>query len=178
MKRLLLLSLFLSCLVAGFGQGRKFKVVNRTTATDSVARSFTKDAQVIDGSQHPQLRSDDSANPYLSPVQRLQLPGSIKKDSVPVVVLRPAPQPAEQNPVFIERERPKLRAAQLMSVEEITHTFFRETPSLHIKQPEEQIRINRVDIDNLGMSHVKGVQLFRNIPVYGMDFTFHRKGSI
>ena len=166
MKHLLFLSIFLVCLVSGFGQGGKFKVVNRTAA-DSVS-SFTKDAPVIDGSENPQLRSN-GINPYLSPGQNLQLPGSIKKDSVPVVVLKPM----ERKPALIERERSQLRSAQMMSNEEIIRAFFKETPWLHIDRPEEQIRINTIDTDNIGMSHAKGVQLFRNTPVYGMEFTFH-----
>lgn len=58
MKHLLFVSLFLVCLASGFGQGSKFKAINRTTA-NSTASSFTKDAQVIDGSENLQLRSDN-----------------------------------------------------------------------------------------------------------------------
>jgi len=174
MKRLLFISIFLACLVSGFGQGSKFKVVNRA-ATDSVASSFTKDAKVIDGSVNQQLRSCAKLNPYRSTGRILQIPaGKIKKDSIPIVASKTSYlMPVEQSSVFIERERSQLRAAQMMSNEEATHAFFRENPSLHIKQPEKQIRIDRIDTDNLGMSHVKGVQLFRDIPVYGMDFSFH-----
>ena len=168
-KRLLFLSLFLVCFVTGFGQAGKFKAVNRTTGADSIASSFTKDAQVIDGSAGPKLRSTGSLNPYLSKVQIMQLPGSINRDSIPVVAVRPA----DRNSAFIERKRSQLRSTQMMSNEEVTYSFFRETPSLHINRPEEQIRIEHIETDRLGMSHVKGVQLFRNIPVYGMDFTFH-----
>ncbi len=154
--------------ISANAQGSKFKAVNRT-ASDSVAGLFTKGAQVIDASANPQLRSDNPLNPYLSAIQLPQLPDSIKKDPTSAVILKPA----EKKPVVIERKRSQLRSAQMMSNEEITYTFFKETPSLNINRPEEQIRINRIDTDNLGMSHVKGVQLFRNIPVYGMDFTFH-----
>jgi len=173
MKKLSFLSIFLVCLVAGYGQGSKFKAVNRAIA-DSVTSSFTKDAQLIDGSENPQLRSGDAGNPYLSAIQLPQLPGSINTDSVPAIAPEPEkPMQTERKPVFIERERSQLRAAQMMSNEEITCSFFKETPSLHITRPEEQIRIDRIDTDNLGISHLKGVQLFRNIPIYGMEFTFH-----
>jgi len=168
MKRLLFFYFYLACLAPVFSQGSKFKAVTRT-ATDSVAGLFTKNAQVIDGSSNPQLRSGNPVNPYFSGTQSLQLPDSIDKDSGTVVALKKA----EPKSVFIERDRSQLRSAQMMSNEDITRAFFRETPSLHIDQPEEQIRINQVNTDNLGMSHVKGVQLFRNIPVYGMEFTFH-----
>ena len=168
MKRLFFLSMFIVCLVSGFGQGNKFKAVNRTTA-DTMVNAFTKDAQIIDGSANTQLRSNGTTNPYLSTGQNRQLPSSIKKDSVPVITSKPV----ERKPVFIERERSQLRSAQMMSNKEITYAFFKETPSLYISRPEEQIRIDKIDIDQLGMSHVKGVQLFRNIPIYGMEFTFH-----
>jgi Zn-dependent metalloprotease/PKD repeat protein len=98
-----------------------------------------------------------------------QFPDSLRNDSLPAITVTPA----ERRPVVIEREVSLLRSLQLRSTEEITHAFFRETPSLHIPQPETQIRIDRVDVDDIGMSHIKGVQLYRNTPVYGMDFTFH-----
>ena len=171
MKRLFFIPFLLLFLSSAFAQGSKFKVVNRMpvdTVTNS-SSTFTKDAQVIDGSRNSQLRSSSRVNPYLSQGQNMQLPGSIDRDSVPALAMKPA----ERQPAVIERDRSQLRSAQMMSAEETMYAFFKETPSLHINLPEEQIRISRIDTDNLGMRHVKGVQLFRNIPVYGMDFTFH-----
>ncbi len=168
MKRPLFLPIFLVCLVPGFSQGYKFKAVNRTTI-DSIASSFTKDAQVIDGSMNQQLRSGSPVNPYLSAIQMPQLPDSIKKDSTPVAGLKQA----ERKPVFIERKRSQLRSSQMISNKDVMYIFFKENPSLNISRPQEQIFIDQINTDNLGMSHIKGVQVFRNIPIYGMDFTFH-----
>ncbi len=165
MKHLLLLFIFLVSLMPGYGQGNKFKAVNRIVLDSTVVNPFTKDAILIDGSKSPQLRSNSPINAGQLP----QLLDSISGDSLPKISLKPA----EPKPVFIERQRSQLRSAQMMSNEEITHAFFRETPSLHISCPEKQIRIDKIDADKLGMSHIKGIQLFRNIPVYGMEFTFH-----
>jgi len=171
MKRLHLLCLFMLCLAPVFGQGSKFKTVHRTPADSSVARTFTKDAQAIDGSTATQTRSGGGAvSPFgVATVQLPQLPDSLRKDSLPAIIVTPA----ERKPVVIEREVSLLRSSQVRSKEDITHAFFRETPSLHIPRPETQIRINQIEVDDIGMSHIKGVQLYRDTPIYGMDFTFH-----
>ena len=61
----------------------------------------------------------------------------------------------------------------LPPAEETMFAFFKETPGLHISKPEIQIRIDTIEIDNLGFSIVKGTQLFRGIPIHGMNFTFN-----
>ena len=172
MKRFLFLPMFFVCLVTAYGQGSKFKKVDRTPADSTVVRSFTKDAQEIDGSTNVQMRSGGiSNNSLLSNSQLPQLPGRINRDSVKAV----ENIPIDRKVVFIERERSQsqLRSSQLRSHEDVTLSFFRETPELHIPKPESQIRIDKTDVDELGMAHVKGIQMFRNVPVYGMDFTFH-----
>lgn len=96
----------------------------------------------------------------------MQLQGDTKMDPVSAPKLKQV----EPQSVSIERER---KLPQLSSAQEIMFAFFRETPQLHVPKPEMQIRIDTVEVDNLGVTHVKGTQLFRGIPVYGMDFTFH-----
>ena len=187
MKHLLFLSIFLVCLAPAFGQGSKFKTVNRTPADSSVTREFTKDAQTIDGSTATQTRSG-GAGSSVSVLGNHGVRPSISnliKDSLTAIekpdcfVLADdgkssiTQKPADRKPVVIEREVSQLRSSQVRSKEEITHSFFRETPSLHIPRPEVQTRIDKIDVDDIGMSHIRGVQLYRNTPVYGMDFSFH-----
>ena len=172
MKRYLLLSIFLLSLVSVYGQGAKVKKVERIPADSTVVRSSVKvSSDVIDGSKNGQTKSSvQSNNPYTVPGGRqLQIPERIKKDSLKTLEMRPvAPQT-----VFIERERSQLKASMAGSHEETTFSFFRETPQLNIPRPEKQVRIHQIETDHLGFTLVRGTQLYRSIPVYGMDFTLN-----
>lgn len=202
MKRLLLLTIFLACLAPVFGQGGKLKKADRKPADSLAVRQFVGDAQLIDASQNVQTRSGgaDSLNRSVFTSGQLpQLPAGISRDSaLSADGTRTAPyrSPAneagvravtgifqnretEARTVIIERERKheqgqsQLRSLRASDSEEITMKFFRETPRLHVPRPELQIRIDRTETDDIGMTHVRGVRLYRNIPVYGTDFTFH-----
>ena len=177
MKRLLLLSMFLVSLLTGYGQGAKVKQTTRLPL-DSVAMQSSakgRDAQVIDGSQNVQTRSGgQSSNPNATLGGRpLQLPDRINKGSVASIEQKLQ----EPQSVFIERERNSEQVQLRSSIgdghRETAFAFFRETPQLKIPDPERQIRVDTIETDNLNMTHVKGVQMFRNTPVYGMNFTFH-----
>ena len=201
MKRLVFLSLFLMCLATGYGQVGKTKQTTRLPFDSVAVQSSGKgrDAQVIDGSQNMQTRSGGKS-------VQLQLPARIDRDSVAEVNSAstgqantnqhpPAPFKGgtynsqfsilnsqfknEPQSVVIERERNRtqLRSSIVLSHEEATFAFFRETPQLKIPLPELQIRIDTIETDNLNITHVKGMQLHRNIPVYGMYFTFHISAS-
>ena len=191
MKRLLFLTVFLVCLASGYGQVGKNKQVTRLPF-DSVAMQSSgkgKDAQLIDGSQNVQTRSGgQSVNPYaVTGGQQRTLPARVNKNTVAAVNNKQtgnvqsltSPQPpfkgGEPQSVFIERERDpmQLRSSIIKTPEETTHNFFKETPKLKIGKPDQQIRIDTIETDYLNMTHVKGTQLHRNIPVYGMNFTFH-----
>lgn len=169
MKRLFIFSLLLVSVVAGFGQGSKFKSVNRipidsTTGTSS----FIKDAIHINGSLSPQLSPGAAGNSY-GTLNPLQLPGQISTDSASVIPM----QPVERKPAHIRRNRSQSYPVTVKNDREMLHDFFKEAPLLHIDTPEKQIRVETVHKDHLGISHLKGIQLFRDIPVYGMEFTFH-----
>jgi Zn-dependent metalloprotease/PKD repeat protein len=169
-------------LAAGYGQSGKFKTVHRTPVDSTAVRTSAKDgAQVIDGSKDIQVRSgsndgngengENGANGVgesFFPAERLEKPDAQSPHRRPFSTPHP-------RPVFIERERIELRSSsgEPASDTEIARTFFRETPSLHIPRPETQIRIDKTDTDSLGIRHLKGVQIHRGIPVYGMEFTFH-----
>ena len=175
MKRLLFLSMFLVCLLTGYGQGAKVKQATRLPLDSVAMQSSAKrhDVQVIDGSQNVQTRSGgQSSNPY-APLggRQLQLPDRFNKGSVASIEKR-LPEPQS---VMIERQRPQsqLRSSIVQNPREATNTFFRETPQLKIPDPDVQIRIDSVETDNLNITNIKGTQLYRNTPIYGMHFTFH-----
>jgi len=175
MKRLLFLFIFSLCLATGYGQVGRTKQTTRLP-WDSVAMQSTvkgRNAQLIDGSQNVQARSGgQSLNPYaMNGGQQRLLPGRINKSTVAGVTHRME----EPKPFFIERvrEQSQLRSSIVGGHRETTYAFFKETPQLKIPHPELQIRIDTIETDKLNMTHVKGAQLFRNIPIYGMNFTFH-----
>ena len=170
MKRLLFLSLFTMCLATGFGQVSKTKQTTRLPLDSAAMQSARRrDAQVIDGSQNVQTRSGrQSANPYASTGGQQRV--------IPKGLISTASKKFEEPEfVFVEREREQtqLRSSKVRTNLETVVDFFKETPQLKISNPELQIRIDTIETDKLNMTHIKGKQLFRNIPVYGMDFTFH-----
>jgi Zn-dependent metalloprotease/PKD repeat protein len=183
MKRLLLLAVFIGCLGAVYGQGGMVKKVRQIPVDSTTVRSagIMADAPLIDGSQNVQTRSsdgsDEEAGGYRSNpagIVRLQLPATVDMENVPTASpVQDSPLHTGRQSVFIERERSQLRSAIVRSDKETAYAFFRETPALHITAPEVQIRIDTISTDDLGISHLRGTQLFRNVPVYGMDFTFH-----
>jgi len=172
MKRYLLLSVFLLSLISVYGQDARIKKVERIPVDSTVVRPSAKgSSDVIDGSKNGQTKSSaQSNNPFITPGGRqLQIPERIKKDTVKTVEMRPtAPQT-----VFIERERSQVKASMTGSHEETTFSFFRETPHLNIPLPEKQVRIHHIETDHLGFTLVRGTQMYRSIPVYGMDFTLN-----
>jgi len=177
MKRFVLLSLLFVCFSTGYGQIGQNKKVTRIPADSASMSIKRKSAQVIDGSQSVQTRaSGQSANPYVARGNQRLLKQPVASTGVSntTVQLRTLSS-IEPQSVFIERERTQsqVRSSIAQNHKETTLTFFKEMPQLKIGQPEQQIRIDTMETDHLNMTHVKGTQLHRNIPVYGMNFTFH-----
>jgi len=180
MKRLLFFSLLLACFATVYGQAGKNKQATRIPVDSVVRHSYGKgSAQVIDGSQNVQTRSGgQSTNPFaMNGGQQRQLPARINAahNLAGNAHLTSSNKRGEPQSVFIERKRDQvqLRSAIVRSPQETAYAFFKETPQLNIPKPELQIRIDSIETDNLNMTHVKGMQLYRNIPVWGMYFTFH-----
>ena len=173
MKRLLFLSTLLLCLVPVYGQFGKTKKAERipVDSTSTVHPLPAKGAQEIDGSKNGRTQPAVQTKSINNAIggQVLKLPVNIGKDTV----TKADKQPIEPKSVYIERERSLLKASVAGSHEESTFGFFRETPQLHIPRPEKQIRIHLMETDYLGITLVRGIQVYRDIPVYGMDFTLH-----
>lgn len=56
--------------------------------------------------------------------------------------------------------------------------FFNENKSLYrMTAPSDELHVNKIDIDNLGMSHVRFKQYYRNIPVLGNEMIVHFTNS-
>jgi len=198
MIRLFFLFLFIGCFLTGDGQNNKIKQVSRIPVDSAVMQSSgkSKNALVINGSSIVQTRASRlSAYPYAAKGgQQRSLSAQVKSRAASMVNLsatgksNPSSLPFGKNAstlnaswddepqsVFIERKRDRmqLRSSTVCRPEETAYAFFRETPQLRIPNPELQIRIDTIEDDHLNMTHIKGVQLFRHIPVYGTDFTFH-----
>ncbi len=192
MKRLLLFPLFIACLSTGYGQVGRTKQTTRLAADSVVLNPSGKgSAQLIDGLQNVQTRTGGQVSNSLliSARQQRSLPAIPKQSLGSTAANNPAWLANAQTPplkgvggfsgepqsVFIERprEQSQLRSAIIRSPQETAFDFFKETPQLKIPNPELQIRIDTIETDPLNMTHVKGTQLYRNIPVYGMNFTFH-----
>ena len=173
MKRFLLLSALFVFFIHGYGQHVRTKQVRRIPADSAAVQSSVKgkDALVIDGSQNVQTRSGGkSSSPFsVADGQERLIPEDMNLMKAPAV----GQKLKEPQSVFIERERSQLRSSIAGGAKEAAFAFLRETPQLNIPNPELQIRIDTIETDHLDMTHLKGTQLFHNIPVYGMNFTFH-----
>ena len=76
--------------------------------------------------------------------------------------------------VFIEKVTRETKAAP----EERLYRFLDETKSLsRIANPRESFKIADIRTDELGITHIRTVQQFRGVDIYGAEATFHLDGT-
>ncbi len=75
-------------------------------------------------------------------------------------------------PVYMERPVHPLKSA--LSSEEELFAFLEETREVTgIDNPQESFRIEELATDELGITHIMGIQQYRGIVIYGSQFGFH-----
>lgn len=78
------------------------------------------------------------------------------------------------SPVFIEKKNPHFKTASLLNPEENLFRFLEETShETKIKNPREYFRVKSVITDTLGMVHIRAVQVYKGIEIYGSESTLH-----
>lgn len=76
--------------------------------------------------------------------------------------------------VFIEKERAETKAAP----EERLYRFLDETKAWSgIDDPRESFKIADIRTDGLGITHIRTVQQFRGVDIYGAEATIHLDGT-
>lgn len=77
-------------------------------------------------------------------------------------------------PVFIEKESRETKA----SPEDRFYMFLDETKALTgVENPGESFRITGISTDRLGITHIRTVQQFRGVDIYGSEATVHLDGA-
>lgn len=79
-----------------------------------------------------------------------------------------------QQPVFIERKVPPFKSEAGISLDEKFFRFMDESKSITgIHMPREAFKILSHHKDNLGITHIKSIQQYRGIELYGTESTLH-----
>lgn len=115
------------------------------------------------------LKSADPGQDFrLSP--RLNKPAALCDPSIKRVIR----SSDSGSPIFIERSRSDLKSATVLTPGDRFREFFSATKELtHLENPVNDLRINQVYIDNLGITHVRAHQQHRGIRVYGAEVILH-----
>ncbi len=159
MKRIIL---FLACIAPVFlmyGQKQYFKNIQKNPA------GTLKHNLNIRPAVNNQLKST-SAFRY-TPKAVMMLPGFSASDQ-PTVIRR------GNSPIFIEKEITPLKSARIITPEDQFYGFMEESKSLTgIDNPRESFKIADIHKDNLGITHIKSIQQYKGIDIYGSESTLH-----
>lgn len=83
-----------------------------------------------------------------------------------------------QLPVFIEKKKSALKIASGLNPEKQLFSFLNEINAVtNISFPEEHFRVVKTFTDELGTIHVRTVQHYKGIDIYGSETTFHTDGD-
>lgn len=77
-------------------------------------------------------------------------------------------------PIFIEIDQSFFKSTMSLSPKERFYSFFESTKKLtHIKNPNENLLVEEVVTDELGMTHVRARQQYKGVNIYGADLILH-----
>lgn len=78
------------------------------------------------------------------------------------------------NPVYIEKKANTSKSSGAADFEERFYMFLTETrPLTGIAEPRGQFKITEILTDNVGTTHIKTVQQYKGIEIYGSESTLH-----
>jgi Zn-dependent metalloprotease/PKD repeat protein len=142
------------------GQSGNFKIVTKNpsgTYKPGFAYKHTNQMQNL-------LKS---AQTPVAPYKTLSFSGFPMNDG-PKVIFR------NKKPVFIEKQVTPLKSTSSASNEERFFQFMEETRSITgISDPREWFQITGIITDELGITHVKTVQKYKNVEIYGSESSLH-----
>ncbi len=134
----------------------------RTTRDASrAASSILKNAELIDG------RSVASTQEFIYKPELFYKPSAQN----PYLFILP---PGQITPTVIYRNPESVSLHFSASAERSAFSFLHDVKGMmQIENPEEEFTLNKVENDNIGMTHVRLQQQYKNIPVYGAEVVFH-----
>jgi Zn-dependent metalloprotease len=161
MKKLILMSTLFVFGIVGFSQQNNFKVKNKKQ-TGTIQPSFN--FQKVKGGQHLKSAKFSAYSPMASMVKpQLQNWGNASK-----IIMR------KNSPIYIETKISNLKSANSQTVEERFHSFFETTRrTTGITNPSETMKIKSVQTDQQGITHIKSIQTYKGVEIYGSESTLH-----
>jgi bacillolysin len=161
MKKYLLLVSFILFGLATFSQHSNFKIKNKKQpGTSHHSIQFQK----INGGNN--LKS--ATLPLYKGMNSLVKPPLQQGGTLVIKIMK------DNSPVYIETKRTNLKSATIQSAEERFQSFFDKTrKTTGILKPSETMKIESVQTDPLGITHIKSVQLYKGVEIYGSESTLH-----
>jgi bacillolysin len=161
MKKFLLMSTLFVFGIVGYSQQNIFKVKNKKQP-GTIQPSFS--FQKIKGSQNLKSAKLSTYNGMASFVK----PGLQSSDVVAKKIMR------DNSPIYIETKSSNLKSASIQTPEDRFISFFVSTRrTTGISNPSETMKIKSIQIDGQGITHIKSVQNFKGIEIYGSESTLH-----
>jgi len=78
------------------------------------------------------------------------------------------------SPVYIEVKNTPLKSAAAGTYEERFYAFLEETKRItRISNPKESFKITNIRTDDLGITHIRTIQQYKGIEIYGSESTLH-----
>lgn len=76
--------------------------------------------------------------------------------------------------IFIEKQVDAKKSLDNFDPEQRLYSFLKETESiLQVSDPDADIKINDISIDDIGFTHIKTTQIHKGIELYGTESSFH-----
>jgi bacillolysin len=77
-------------------------------------------------------------------------------------------------PIFIEKIKSPLKLGKNLPPDEQFYSFLEESKAItKVNSPRESFKISGIHSDNLGISHIKSVQQYKGIEIYGSESILH-----
>jgi bacillolysin len=162
MKKILLFALLIIPALFINGQNNSFKTLHKNPA-----------GTIKPSIQFKQINGNNSLkstlnNKYNVP-RTLAFPGFIGKGQPVNKVIR-----KNNSPVYIEIEKTPLKSASNNNQEESFYAFLEETKSItKISNPKELFKITGIRTDDLGITHIRAIQQYKGINIYGSESILH-----
>jgi len=161
MKRALLISAILLFTVSTFGQQNNFKVKNKKPAGTTVTNLNAKKTSGLTNLKSTSTVSYKAAQTLSKPT----LSGSAGL----IKTIR-----QKNSPIFIEKSTSTLKSASISSPEERFFSFLESVQSTtKLKNNRECFSVLGIQTDQLGMTHIKSVQKYKGVEIYGTESTLH-----
>ncbi len=162
MKKLLLPLVLLLPAFILYGQNTNFKLL-----TKYPPGTLKPGFEFVTVNRNAGSKSSDSQKNFISPsLKRFLLKENYH--GVDKVIRK------DGKPVFIERKSDPSKSDPSSSPEEKLSRFLGDTKTVSgIKNPKEQFAITNINKDGNGINHIKTIQSYKGIEIYGSESVFH-----